>query len=284
MAKQVKHPDKQPMSAIFYAIISVVALIFSLGILVLFIFMADDLVSKDLDQMVFYILLLPLGLSAGGFLFGVMRSYATYTGKTMGGSLTLGGPAVIVLLVVVGGFKLVPNTQSFNLTVYVHGPNSKQDLLLKGRGEVIIDLEGDRRKADITELGEAYFKGIPSNFRGQDVPITVEAERVQMANPEKQYTLSKQVYVAVEPDNSLAGLRGIVMDEEGDFMANVRVSVDNIATQTDENGYFFLEIPPDKQRREQPLFLSKKGYITRNYTVKPETDEQIKIVMEKKTD
>jgi hypothetical protein len=73
---------RQPLSPVIYAIISLTAFFIGIILLLLFIFKADYLISLGIGEKVFYILLLPLGLSAAAFLFGTMRSYATYKGKS----------------------------------------------------------------------------------------------------------------------------------------------------------------------------------------------------------
>jgi hypothetical protein len=75
--------------------------------------------------------LLPLGLAAAGFLFGVLRSYASYRGKHLGGVLELGGPIIAAAMVVIGGFVLVPSPATFPITVYVHGERGPQDVVLR---------------------------------------------------------------------------------------------------------------------------------------------------------
>jgi hypothetical protein len=51
---------------------------------------ADLLGRLGLTGNLFYIVLLPMGLAAAGSLFGVVRSYARYSGKQLGGMLELG--------------------------------------------------------------------------------------------------------------------------------------------------------------------------------------------------
>jgi hypothetical protein len=66
---------------------------------------AEKLVALGLTGKLYYIVLLPLGLSVAGFLFGVVQSYATFKGKQLDGNLVLGGPIVGFFLVVVLGWS-----------------------------------------------------------------------------------------------------------------------------------------------------------------------------------
>src|SRR5258706_15076097 len=104
-----------------YAVVSLVSFLCGVGILALMLWNVQTLVAFGLTGNLFYIVLLPLGLSAAAFLFGVLQSYAHYKGEHCGGVLELGGPIIGTALVVIGGFFLVPNPAAFALSVYVHG-------------------------------------------------------------------------------------------------------------------------------------------------------------------
>lgn len=94
-----------------YAVISVISFLCGVVFLVLIIWKAYLLARLGLTGNLFYIVLLPMGLAAAGFLFGVVRSYARYSGKQLGGMLEMGGPIVAFLVVVILGFVLVPAAQ-----------------------------------------------------------------------------------------------------------------------------------------------------------------------------
>jgi hypothetical protein len=172
-----------------YAIISLIS--FLLGTLLLFfmVWKAEKLVALGLTGRLYYIVLLPLGLSVAGFLFGVVQSYATFKGKQFGGTLVLGGPIVAFFLVVVLGFVLVPDPSTFPVTFFVHGPGGPQDTVLQTSGEVVVDLGGDRRKVAIGEQGQAYFPAIPASFRSQEVLAWVVSDKFESAEANKKYKL-----------------------------------------------------------------------------------------------
>src|SRR5947209_7005753 len=81
--------DHQPNRSeiILYAVISLVCFLVGLGVLSLLLWKAETLVKYGLVGNIYYVVLLPLGLCAAGFLFGVLRSYARYTGQQLGGTL-----------------------------------------------------------------------------------------------------------------------------------------------------------------------------------------------------
>lgn len=70
---------------------------------------ADLLGRLGLTSNLYYFILLPMGLAAAGFLFGILRSYALYSGKKRGRILELSGPVVAFLLVLwsTGGTSVV---------------------------------------------------------------------------------------------------------------------------------------------------------------------------------
>ncbi len=273
---------RQPLSPLHYAIISLIAFVAGSGLLWLYLSKADDLIAQGIGGKVFYILLIPLGFSTAAFLFGAMRSYATYTGNALGGMLELGGPVVIFVLVVIGGFKLVPDTAPFPLTVYVHGSKGHQDILLRNQGEVMIDLGHDRRIEKIGEKGMAYFPAIPAEFRNQEVPIRVDAEGFEDVAPNARYILTgKSMYVEIQRNDDLAIVFGTVRDEKI-FLSGVRISIGDLDVTTDEHGRFRLEIPPDKQKTRQRLTAFKAGYQIWESSVRPETGQEVKIILMKK--
>src|SRR5713101_5029748 len=127
-----RRPNQRPWSKIApYALISLVCFLCGVGLLSLMIWKANKLVALGLIGNLYYIVLLPLGLCASAFLFGILRSYARYEGKVLGGALEIGGPAVIFGLVVIGGFFLPSPQIPFSMTVFVHGEQSIDDLVLK---------------------------------------------------------------------------------------------------------------------------------------------------------
>jgi hypothetical protein len=116
-----------------------------LGFLVLIgllLWKADRLAALGLASNFYYLILVVLGLAASGFLFGALRSYASYSGRHFGGRLELGGAVVVFLLIIILGFKLLPESLDFPITVYVHGSAGPQDLILKSSGRVLLDLGG----------------------------------------------------------------------------------------------------------------------------------------------
>jgi hypothetical protein len=118
----------------------------ALALLVVMVSSAPMLVRIGLTGHVWYVLLLLLGLFAAVTVFSLFKSYARYRGKALGGTLELGGPVVVMLVVIVLGFRLVPSPpQRFDLTVFLHGTARRQAVVLRNHGKVSLDLGADKR-------------------------------------------------------------------------------------------------------------------------------------------
>ncbi len=231
---------RQPLSPLHYALVSLIAFVAGSGLLWLYLSKADDLIAQGIGEKVFYILLIPLGFSAAAFLFGAMRSYATYTGNALGWMLELGGPIVIFVLVVIGGFKLVPETAPFPMTVYVR--DSSGEIVLKNEGTVILELGGAIQEATIEKHGDAYFRQIPATFRHQPVTIRIkEAPGFKLAHSEIRYVLTGES-ISVEVER-VSAVFGRIVDEELNGLKDVRVNIEGIQTITDPDGNFYIDIP-----------------------------------------
>jgi hypothetical protein len=84
---------------------------------------------------------------------------------------------------------------TFPLTVYVHGKDGPQDLVLRNSGDVLLDLGLDRRRQPIGSEGQAYFPAIPPNFQGQEVPIGVESATFELSIHNKGIILMAAVSI-----------------------------------------------------------------------------------------
>ena len=256
-----------------YALIALVSFLCGIGVLLLMLWKADALTKLGLIGNLYYIVLFPLGLCAAVFLFGVVRSFARYTGQQYGGTLELGGPIVAFILVVAGGFVLVPKPPStFPLTVYVHGEAGRNDLVLRNSGYVFVDLDGDRRSQPILENGQAYFPAIPDRFRGQEVPIWVEAKGFEPTKADqKERVDAASLYLAVRRKSG--HVSGRVQDQDGNPIANADLSLVGLSSHSDPSGHFEFVIPGEKLEQEMDLQAVARGYKTQKYKVVPNANE-----------
>ena len=185
-----KNPAEQPLSARTYLIVSAVGLMLVVGLMLFFVYKAPDLVRNGISKAVFYVLLVPLGLSTGTFCFGAMRAYARYRGKLLGGFFELKGPIVVAALVVVGGFYLVPaerpQAKPFSIKVRFIEENGRP---VRG-GSVRLLLRNATQTRNVDDLGETTFFEIPSEFLNKSAEISYDAPKHEITRP-----------ITLDPDN-----------------------------------------------------------------------------------
>jgi hypothetical protein len=147
---------------------------------------------------------------------------------------------------------------NFPLTVYVHGPDGPQDLVLRGKGAVLLLLGSDHRREPIQEKGQANFQEIPASFRGQPVNLALDADGYELADsrPRTLNGASLDLTVRRKPGH----LAGRVQDGEGHPVAKARIEVADLSTKTDDSGRFDLVIPADHVQRGLVVQVVAAGY------------------------
>ncbi|MCX6580056.1 MAG: carboxypeptidase-like regulatory domain-containing protein [Candidatus Aminicenantes bacterium] len=253
---------RQPLKPMIFVSICAAGLLIAMGLLFLYIFKADDLIRHGIEKQVFYILLIPLGLSAAAFLFGAMKGFAAFTGKVFSGKLEITGPGVVFFLVIILGFNLIPENRPFDFTIYLKDGEGKT-VLKKDQAYVRLLLDNNPVTGQTDENGAVDFKGIPPKFMGSTVPVELEAKRWTFVNEKMSTTCVLQgnhAILVVQKDASISKLSGLVTDEEGRFIAGAKVVVKGIEANTDAKGWFLLKIPLEKQEEKQLVTIQKPGY------------------------
>lgn len=153
--------------------------------------------------------------------------------------------------------------ETFDLTVFVHGKGGLEDKILKDQGLVCVYLNSKPEKVQIDGDGKATFTEISPTFLNSKVRITIEhPQPYQSTHPDSLYELKKNAVVYLE--TALMGtdkIFGEVLDyKTRQFIDSVRVSIFDIETYTNANGWFELQIPADKQLKFQRVSFDKKGY------------------------
>lgn len=231
-----------------------------LGLLLLMLGNAPMLVRLGLTGYVWYVLLILLGLAASISVFALFKSYARYSGRMLGGTLELGGPTVVMFLVVILGFRYVPAPlQRFDVTVFLHGEAGHQAVVLRNSGRLSLDLGADRRMESVGDKGEVRFVGIPADWRDRKASLALEADKYELANPDAEIALSQEAfYVAVRPKQ--VRLTGSVSDEQGRPIARARASIAGHAATANEDGRFEIALPADLPEAERTLTIAAPGY------------------------
>ncbi|MCP4112021.1 MAG: hypothetical protein GY749_41920 [Desulfobacteraceae bacterium] len=113
--------------------------------------------------------------------------------------------------------------------------------------------------------------------------ITVNAKGYKMADPGKTYMLKSQgVYVDVVRDGSLAKVFGRVINSDDIFLKDVKIQIWGLQALSDENGYFEIDIPPEKQEEKQRLTAWHDGYELWDNFVYPGTGTGVDIILQRK--
>lgn len=259
-----KLPESQPLSSTRYIWISAIGLLLTVGLFIVMTYFGSQLNATQNDR-AYYILLFFLGIGVAAFLFGAMRTYATWNGKVFNGNLEIGGPIVLAAAVVIGGFVLPKNNEgNFTFRVVVHGKGNIYEKILRDQGEVVVDFDKPEREK-INNNGEAVFTQISKLQEGEKVRIYIEhPQPYQVTHPDSLYKISENGKIYVEAALLNADrLFGTITDaSNNEFLDSVRVNIQNVATYTDKNGWFELKIPADIQQKFQRVTLAKKGYET----------------------
>jgi hypothetical protein len=179
----------KPVGPWGYALLTGIGLIAAIAMLFVLIRYSPSLAADGTLDRIYFLLLVILGLTSAAFLFGAMRSYATFTGKVLSGNLELGGPAVLAVLIIVGGFLLAPSATTFSITARVY---DEKGTPISG-GNLMLYIGPDTRTAPINANGEADFKEIPSKFRTTTSRLLIAGNEYQLAHPKTEYPLNEPV-------------------------------------------------------------------------------------------
>jgi hypothetical protein len=152
---------------------SLIAFASSVAAAAAFIIWANRLARFGIATSVYYLCLVALGLCAGGFLFGALRSRAKYLGRHSFGTLELGGPAVVSVLILIIGLKFAGPISTTSLVVRIHGPLGPSQFLTNGR--VLLHIGTGRQESFVDPYGDAHFAGI--SFIGSDtIEVTATSD------------------------------------------------------------------------------------------------------------
>lgn len=168
------------------------------------------------------------------------------------------------------------------LTVYVHGPDGRQDIVLENEGQLLLDLRNDRRVAQIGEHGRTNFGEISRDFVGKEIPLSVQAEDYEMAYPDSGYVYDGEpVYLEVRSSCRFCKLTGTVQNSEGRLVPELVVMVKGteLADTTDQNGRFHIQVPAEKEQEEYILSVIEDGRIRWENYVTPSPESLIEILL-----
>jgi hypothetical protein len=214
---------------------------FASALLVIF---ARRITQYGLAQSLYYVLLVVVGLLAAGFLFGALHSYGKYRGKVLSGTLELGGPVVIVVIIIFVGLTYASPTSTFSLVIRPHGPLGQTDVLRAGT--VTVFLGTNPRTEQIGSNGQAQFNEVPAAFLGAKVTATADVPGYELVDRASQrIPPSKILYLAMAPEQPTSALRGRFLTKDGRPVVNAYVEVNQglASGHTNEHGDFSIHVP-----------------------------------------
>jgi len=160
---------RMPVSG--YGIITGIGFLVSFALVYYYLQHIQGKVTDQVDQRIFYLILILFGISASALIFGMMNTYAVLTGKKQNISLKMTGPGVGVILVVLGGLYLPQKSAEKTVTIRVYDWKNNP----VSQGDVKIYLKEYIRTQSIDNMGQALFTGIPSDMARNKVKIEVSS-------------------------------------------------------------------------------------------------------------
>jgi hypothetical protein len=227
----------------------------------------------------YFVILIPLGLTAAAFLFGAMRSHATYKGTSTFGTLELGGPVVVLGLVVVGGM-MANRVETFSLTVRVHGPAGASEIVREGR--VTADLAGVRRTSSIGADGEVVFADVPGDLEGQKIRLIAEVPNFVSDTAAEQVVIpaSHIIDLGLTPKRFVTAMRGTVRDRAGRVVRNAAVNFGaGAATAVSDSAGDFRVAISAAPGTVVPVTVSLKGTVVYDDNVTVAEQPALRIVV-----
>lgn len=172
-------------------------------------------------------------------------------------------------------------SETSSVTVFVHGKEGKDQLVLPNRGIVYLIYGNAKIPEQINNKGVAVFNQVPKRFFAPDAKVELlfedpKGEPYRVANRDTLYDLKLQTYIPLMVVlEGMEQISGIVEDfATGNPIDSAMVRIFGKDTYSNQFGEFILDIPEDKQRQFITLRAYKKGY--KNWELKdiPTTTEQ----------
>lgn len=151
------------------------------------------------------------------------------------------------------------------LTIYVHGPKGRQDIVLENRGRLLVDFGNRRDNQLIGQDGRTNFGEIEPRFLNQEIEIDLKKPvEYEKAFPDSVYVYTgAPIYFEVKIKQRYGRIEGVVWDNENRKIANVLVTIDRkFSLKTDSSGHFLFQVPQDSIKKKYTISFSKEGYET----------------------
>jgi hypothetical protein len=197
---------------------SFIALAVAVLILAFLVFAEKMQVRTILQDRVFYILLVLMGIFTAIAVSKFVGGSSKIAGKAHGFTVKLAGPPAVLALVVIGGFFLIPRQEYFDLTVRAVDHETRRSVFSDRKAVVTLNLPSGQRAAQFTSNGEAVIKGLPVNLLNKKSRIDIDIYYYEQVDPGAAYTLSQDVIEIPARFNPAGTAEGIRNKKEAHLM------------------------------------------------------------------
>jgi hypothetical protein len=107
--------------------------------------------------------------------------------------------------------------------------------------------------------GRPASPAIPSSFRGQEVPITLDAEGFEAAAPNQKYRLDRSdIYLLVHRRSGLVS--GMVQDDKNQPIVGAAITIGTNTITSGASGHFDFVIAGEQLKSELRMQVTAPGF------------------------
>lgn len=250
------------LSAQTWVVISLIGFILFLGAVLALLLLSDRI--GNIKPQIYFFLVVILGLVCAAFLSGAMRSMAKYNGTINNGTLQLGGPIVVLVILVLLGYRFMPSREIFPIKFTVFSKDPKEDLVRNGVLKLFLSKPDSQR----IENGYCVFADVDTKYQGKKANVLAIAPGFY--NLSQTITIptgdsSISLYMLPRPDSVF--VRGSVLNKNGQAVVEALINFENGIGRhfSDSLGNFQLMLPC-KDGQEINIKVYHKGKLRYNST------------------
>lgn len=188
------HKNKHHSSSLRkYVATTAAGMVIIVSVLLVCVYMAF---TNSISNIVFYIILIPLGCGISALIFVGIRYYAIYKDVKIAKSRKVGIAITGAMLVILSSFSLIKYLGTFDITVRAFNANGET----LQSGSIAIYMGQGVLLEPIGPNGEAGFKNISVTLYNKPVEIRTDVTGYKLAVPQQDYKLSKVINLTMEMD------------------------------------------------------------------------------------
>ena len=211
-------PANKSITPLTWILISAVGFILFLAAALSLIFFGDKI--GTIKPQIYFFLLVIMGLICAAFLSGAMKSHAKYSGKVYGGTLELGGPILILVLLVFLGFKFMPAKELFTLKFTLYGSENKTVLVNDGTLKIFLGKPETTR----IENGYASFTDLDTKYKGKKIDVLATAagySNLSQTISIPTEDIAVELFMKQRPDSLT--INGMIINKQGQPVQNLEI-------------------------------------------------------------